>query len=636
MSDDLDEGPIDYDHLKVAANHLRRPVHTLFALSAHNDPFYITPARQKAAQWFADLWTRLSLGPIAHIRRVHYRLVSSTALTLPNGNPFENTEGCWNALCAAGRDARYLGLIQKGSIIDRRNPEPMFYYADPEEKPATMTVSFSGVFCTSNFEFKEPALLLPRLQLVTPTIGQRYVVELWCEKSTINDILMPLGDRYHVNVVTGIDEMTATRCEELVARIRKYDRPTRVLYLSDFDPGGLSMPTAVARKVEFTLRSDPADDDVQVRPIALTAEQCAIYGLPRIPLKETEVRAAKFEERHGEGGTELDALEALHPGELERILSREIARYHDDTLDLRVGRMTNRVQADLFMVTRDVHARDADELAVLEEQRVAIGAEIARMRERIETLEAALKTKARPLFDTIADELETEAPGVNDYDWPEPKDGDEDPDPLFDSSRNYMDQLARYRGHQGKPENAGFHMHQKICEGCGTTFEARRRDATVCSKRWPRARSPSSPPAGRRRARATSGAPDEVTERTGAADTAREQRRREMNAEEMIKSVTAAVENGATIEEAIEDLTVEVFAQNDKARQWFDQERQVYLAHTGREGTAEGFGAHIRQLVHQDEKRWKQLGLGDYANVVATITLMYEHEKNKARRRRRR
>ena len=43
--------------------------------------------------------------------------------------------------------------------------------------------------------------------------------------------------------------------------------------------------------------------------------------------------AAKFEERFGEGMTELDALEALHPGELQRILVTEIERYYDDGLD---------------------------------------------------------------------------------------------------------------------------------------------------------------------------------------------------------------------------------------------------------------------------------------------------------------
>jgi hypothetical protein len=63
-------------------------------------------------------------------------------------------------------------------------------------------------------------------------------------------------------------------------------------------------------------------------------EQCIEYGLPRTPIKETERRALRFEERFGEGATELDALEALHPGLLREIVLGEVRRYwnpdHDD------------------------------------------------------------------------------------------------------------------------------------------------------------------------------------------------------------------------------------------------------------------------------------------------------------------
>ena len=79
------------------------------------------------------------------------------------------------------------------------------------------------------------------------------------------------------------------------------------------------MPVAVARKIEFEIRSNDLDIDIQVRPIILTHKQCKKYRLPRTPIKETERRAAHFEARFGEGATELDALEALHPGELHGI-----------------------------------------------------------------------------------------------------------------------------------------------------------------------------------------------------------------------------------------------------------------------------------------------------------------------------
>jgi hypothetical protein len=75
------------------------------------------------------------------------------------------------------------------------------------------------------------------------------------------------------------------------------------------------MPVAMARKIEHNLRTNAPDLDIQVRVVLLTKEQCEEYRLPRSPIKESERRAARFEERFGEGTTELDALEALHPGE---------------------------------------------------------------------------------------------------------------------------------------------------------------------------------------------------------------------------------------------------------------------------------------------------------------------------------
>ena len=55
---------------------------------------------------------------------------------------------------------------------------------------------------------------------------------------------------------------------------------------------------------------------------------------------------AAFEARYGEGVTELDALEALHPGELERILTPEILRYYDDTLDDQIDSVMSQVQRE--------------------------------------------------------------------------------------------------------------------------------------------------------------------------------------------------------------------------------------------------------------------------------------------------
>jgi rubrerythrin len=363
----------------------------------------------------------------------------------------------------ASRDARYLGLIPVRDVIDRRSDEPVINLSTDPETSATIFAGGGLNECTP------PTFETLHLWIDPPVIPQRYQIELWCEKSTMNDVLIPIGERYGVNVVTGNGELSLTRCVELVDRAEE-GRPVRILYISDFDPGGQSMPVAVARKIEFMIRSEGRDLDIQVRPVVLTHEQCLQYRLPRTPIKEKESRAANFEARFGEGATELDALEALHPGELERILEREIERYYDDTLDDRTNDVMRDVQVELNEINAEVQRRHAKALKALEAERKKTLAAIT-----------AFEKKANLVLRKIKQELEGEAPDVDNFDWPEADDGDEDDDPLFDSVRDYVEQIDRYKEHQGKTTE--YKTTERACAECGATFSAKRNDAQCCSEK---------------------------------------------------------------------------------------------------------------------------------------------------------
>lgn len=99
-------------------------------------------------------------------------------------------------------------------------------------------------------------------------------------------------------------------------------------FSSERGSAGQSMPRAVARKIEWMIRGTGIE--LKLCPLVLTTVQVREYNLPRTPIKETERRGAKFEERHGEGAVELDALEALHPGELGRIVSAALDEFWDE------------------------------------------------------------------------------------------------------------------------------------------------------------------------------------------------------------------------------------------------------------------------------------------------------------------
>ena len=222
--------------------------------------------------------------------------------------------------------------------------------------------------------------------------------------------------------------------------MERLGKPARIFYISDFDPAGLSMPVAAARKIEFEIDRRDLDLDIQVRAIVLTEEQCRQYALPRTPIKESDPRGAGFEQQYGEGATELDALEALHPGELERILKREIRRYWNPEHDDEIAEAKAAFEDELDAINDEVHAKFANELAELDAEE-----------ERLRDLGRALEEQATELFTRIEARLAERQPCF------EPPiiefTADEDPDPLFDSRRCYLDQLASYKRFQNKTES---------------------------------------------------------------------------------------------------------------------------------------------------------------------------------------
>jgi hypothetical protein len=451
MSEDVLQLPFtpeyDYDGLKKFSSATGRPFTTLIALAPPNDPFAAgMPSRLERAKWAERLWKTRKIVEGDHLRRVHYRLVSQKRpITKPDRTPYENTEDDWKFLVAAVSDARHLDLINAGALVDRRNDEPVINL-DPDEEDCDADIVTDNTEFNYGAEIELPPLpALPRLRLDHPHIPQPYHVEIWCEKSTINDILFPLGEQYGANIVTGVGEMSITRCVALVERALESGRPVRILYVSDFDPAGLSMPVAVARKIEHRLYLQAIDDlDIQVIPIVLTHEQCRHYGLPRTPLKETERRADRFERRFGEGATELDALEALHPGELKRIITREIERYFDVGLDDQIAEAARPIENEIMATNAAVRKEHAEDIKRLEREYREITKDF---RKRL----AEYAKRAKPVWRAIANSLADRELDIDAVDWPEPRPAREHFARLYDSTRDYVEQMDTYKRFQGKP-----------------------------------------------------------------------------------------------------------------------------------------------------------------------------------------
>jgi hypothetical protein len=436
---------LDYESLKAMAKDIGRPVKNLLALSPDNDPFYAgIGGRRRAAEWFAAIWADHSAAG-SHLRRIHYQLVSSTApIRKPDGRAYQNTENNWQFLCVASLAARYLDLIPFDGLIDRRNDEPMMFAGNLDADP-DREIEVSCDVALNEPRVAEVAIpdvpSLPFLWLHAAAPVQKFIVEVWIEKSTQNDWLVPLCQRRRVNLVVGIGEQSETRSRELAQRSAKYGAPVRVIYISDFDPGGRSMPKAVARKVEFTIAKFDLDVDLQLIPLALTPDQCREYRLPRTPIKDTEGRKDKFEQTFGVGATELDALEALHPGELARLLEAELNNWLDAGLDRRFNRLRSDLQLRLRRIENSIRLEHAAEIQELEQNFTVIADQLADIASQFDDWEE----EAAELWETIATEIEEQRPDLSDVEVPRSEvPGETDRFVLFDSQRDYFSQMDAY------------------------------------------------------------------------------------------------------------------------------------------------------------------------------------------------
>jgi hypothetical protein len=472
----------DYEEITRLSAALGRTTVDLVALSKVRDPFFVMPFRQARARWFVDVWRALAPGADVHIRRLHYRYVS-----LPvgerspklNGQPYENTDRDYQTFTDASQDARSLGLVDETMFTDRRNGEPKFV-ADANGENEGSWSGVVGAFVSRpepeevhfQYAYRPRAIdfpYLPSALVTAPRFAEPYAIEIWAEKSTMNDILEPLARRLNVTLVTGLGELSYTHCMWHVRRVLAHRKKTRILYISDFDPSGERMPVSVARKIEFLLRRDGHDLDIRLDPLILTREQVQHYRLPRIPIKDSDKSKARFEAQHGEGAVELDALEALHPGELARIVRAAVNVYREPArraarTNAAIANEANRVYQDH---TNAACVEFADEISDLRDAFAATTAEneadqealanIAReatersqvhvdaMNERM----AALHDRAEALWGRIGSEIEQRLTATHeDFDWVEPSAADEG-EALFDSSRAYLEQIDAYKAHGG-------------------------------------------------------------------------------------------------------------------------------------------------------------------------------------------
>ena len=416
-----------------------------------------TESTKRDADWFNYYFQELGFEGVngIHLRRIHYKMISQEKpIVMPNNEPYQNTEPCWKYLTSAAKHARYGGMIDLAAFDDRRNPDPLICLQKTSETSET-----EEIFIHNELTIDRPSLPkfpdLPYFDAELAKPQQRYHLEIWCEKSTMNDVLSPICQRYRANLQTGLGEMSLTMCSQLAERIERNKMPCRVFYISDFDPAGKSMPVAVSRKLEWLLKKRNIEADVQVFQIALQQIQVEDLRLPRTPIKETEARRDKFEARYGQDAVELDAIEAIHPGQLASIVRSALDPYYDHELARRFNLRNSAIERELEAISDEVY--DRPELTALQEK-------WEELTKRYDDDFASLLDEISETFKSIKDELEQRKPDLAEWEHPKPKEFQGTERAIFDSSRDYLSQIEAYKRFQSGDEILDYepipHSHQ--------------------------------------------------------------------------------------------------------------------------------------------------------------------------------
>lgn len=134
-------------------------------------------------------------------------------------------------------------------------------------------------------------------------------------------------------------------------------------------------------------------------------------------------------------------MEALHRGELARLLNAELDNWLDHRLNDRFSRLESELRVRLRTIGQRVYDKYADAIEALQQD----FAEIANNLAEVESEFSDWEEEAGELWQTIAAEIEEQRPDLSDVEVPRSRaSGSTDRFVLFDSRRDYFTQMDAY------------------------------------------------------------------------------------------------------------------------------------------------------------------------------------------------
>ena len=151
-------------------------------------------------------------------------------------------------------------------------------------------------------------------------------VEVWCESRSLAGTVQRTCEELGVDLYPAGGFASDTFVYEAAQEIEYIGKPTVLLYLGDYDPAGLLIDQDIIRK----LREHLPEQDVELRRLAITAEQIEQYNLPTKPRKAGDRRRLDI-------ASTVEA-EALPAGTLREMLRDAVDEYLPDGVRERTKR----------------------------------------------------------------------------------------------------------------------------------------------------------------------------------------------------------------------------------------------------------------------------------------------------------
>jgi hypothetical protein len=363
--------------IKEASLQVSRSVRDLLVLSDSIDPYSLDtePWHAKAA-WLASSMLQVP-DHVRHLRGIHYVLVVRE-MPKPDGAPYRNDLSDWAWLGKVAAAARWLGYVPFDRLEDERADAPVIFR--PERKTP-------ACFIARGLDL-DGATPLPGAKLVDYVPRQPFALGIFGEKTSLDAEVRPMAQQFEADMYLGAGELSASHAHDLARRAAEDGRMLIVLILTDFDPSGYQMSVSIARKLRALKTCEFPDFEYRVIEGALTLDQVTRpdQRLPSTPLKDSEKRSDRWLAEFGREQTEIDALLALYPGEVARIVEEKLAPYFDSTLSVRAAQAERRwlrnAEASLQELPR--RAEFERRWAAIEADLAALNADIEAACERVE------------------------------------------------------------------------------------------------------------------------------------------------------------------------------------------------------------------------------------------------------------